>query len=1034
MFCFENVKNPLFFEQNSLPAHSDHRFYLNRRELKEQESSFYYSLNGIWKFRYAENEKGFIQGFETPEFDCHEWEDIMVPGHIQLQGYDYPQYTHIMYAWAGHENVIPGEIPQRRNRVMSYVNYFTLPENMPKDGMRISFQGVESAFAVWLNGIYIGYREDTFCPSDFDLSGAIREGENKLAVVVWQFSSGSWLEDQDFWRFCGIFRDVYLYSVPKIHVEDIRLNPILNETLDQGTLEVKLKFSRRAEKKGQLKASLRMGDTDHSGILKMEIPEEKRVFTTQEVCQPIESNEVSFAMEVRDVILWSAELPFLYELLLEVYDEQGELLEIIPQKVGFRRFEMKNGLMLLNGKRIVFRGVNRHEFSCSRGRAITAEEIRQDIVNIKQNNINAIRTSHYPNQSFFYELCDVYGLYVIDETNIETHGSWKQENTDLIVPGDHEEWLPAVLDRANSMYQRDKNHPSILIWSCGNESYGGKNLYQAAEFFRSHDTSRLVHYEGIFHDRRYPGTSDMESQMYTTVQAIRDFLKENPEKPLISCEYSHSMGNSLGGHEKYTRLALEEPRYQGGFVWDYMDQAILTKDPEKGTYLAFGGDFDDRPSDYNYCCNGIVFADRTNTPKMQEVKYNYQGVELKLSRNSVEIFNHNLFLNTRVFDGWITIQRNGKEILCLQKQFDVPAQERKIFPLELPELFSVGEYVLEVSLRLREKELWADRGHEISFGQYCFRKAAKPQKKTASKLTVIYGTRDIAVRGEHFHAIFGIRKYGMTSYVYGGKEYIKGLIKPVFTRAVTDNDSGCHMMFECAQWKAAEQYARIVDCQYQVSDECFTIRYLYELPSVPRSQCGLTYCVDGDGRVNVALEYEKTEGLSEFPCFGISMILPRQLDYFIWYGNGPEENYADRKCGARLGTFRTVVAENLTPYALPQECGNRTEVRYAACLDGQGRGIEFFCEGAEKSQYGNDMIFAEQVETMEISALPFTAAELENASHIWELPGAYKTVIRLLKCQMGVGGDNSWGAWPHAEYRIPNETMRFECSFQGTVR
>ena len=536
------LKNPQIFEQNRLEAHSDHICYGAEHELLIGKSSLRYSLDGLWKFSYAKNNSLSVKGFEKADFDCKSWDEIHVPAHIQMEGYDVPQYANVQYPWDGKEELIPGQIPEQFNPVASYVKYFTLPEHMKGHKVCISFEGVESGFAVWLNGSYVGYSEDTFDASDFDLTPYLLDGENKLSVRVWKWTSSSWCEDQDFYRFSGIFRSVVLYMIPEAHVWDLSVIPVVSKNLEEAEVELKL----RTSGKGQIKAVLMDG--------------QKKLFSGEAGCE----DETQIQFHVEHPKLWSAEEPVLYELQITILDEAGEICEVISQNVGFRRFEMDDGIMKLNGKRIVFKGVNRHEFSSLTGRVPNKEEVIRDIVTMKQNNINAIRTSHYPDDSLLYELCDRYGLYMIAENNLESHGSWDaylrgRADESYIVPNDHDEWMDMMLDRVNSCYQRDKNHPAILIWSCGNESYGGKVIYEMSQLFHKLDAHRLVHYEGVFHDRRYNATSDMESQMYPSVDSIKEFLAKNTEKPFICCEYTHAMGNSCGAMQKYTDLTDTEP-------------------------------------------------------------------------------------------------------------------------------------------------------------------------------------------------------------------------------------------------------------------------------------------------------------------------------------------------------------------------------------------------------------------------------------------------------------------------------------------
>ena len=606
-FVYEKVKDPEFFAENRMKAHSDHVAYADLKEMESGESSFRFSLNGLWKFAYAPNYVSAVKGFEAAEYDCRGWADIRVPAHIQMEGYDSPQYANVQYPWDGREKIEPGQIPERFNPVANYVKYFEVPKSMKDGPVYISFQGVESAMALWCNGAYVGYSEDTFTPSEFELTPFLQKGENKLAVQVFKWSSGSWCEDQDFFRFSGIFREVYLYTVPKVHIRDLRIRTLLNDGFDQA----KLVLDTETAGTGNVKLTLLQGEMEKLSPERFDGLWKKRQTKKIAELSGAVSNQDTFTVTVEKPLLWSAEEPNLYELLIEVFDETGAVQEVISQNVGFRRFEIKDTLMKLNGKRIVFKGVNRHEFSSRTGRAVSREELWQDLVNIKRHNINAIRTCHYPNVSAIYDLCDRLGLYLIDECNLETHGSWDPAERgladfDSIVPRNRPEWNAVMLDRANSMYQRDKNHPSILIWSCGNEAFGGKNIDDMSKFFHREDPYRIVQYEGVCHDRSYPDISDVESRMYTPAAEIARWLLKDRSKPFICCEYSHAMGNSCGAMHKYTDLTDTEPFYQGGFIWDYIDQSIYKKDRYGKEYQAYGGDFDDRPCDYNFSGNGIA--------------------------------------------------------------------------------------------------------------------------------------------------------------------------------------------------------------------------------------------------------------------------------------------------------------------------------------------------------------------------------------------------------------------------------------------
>lgn len=1018
------IKNPEIFEQNRLAAHSDHVCYKNELEKIKGKSSLRYDMNGLWKFAYAKNQSLAPCGFEAADYDCKNWDEIRVPAHIQMEGYDVPIYTNTTYPWEADESIKPGEVPEIFNPVASYVKYFTIPENMKNKRVCISFQGVESGFALWLNGHYVGYSEDTFDPSDFELTDYIVEGENKLAVRVWKWTSSSWCEDQDFYRFSGIFRDVFLYAVPCAHVKDLSVVPTLNDTFDEGTLSVSI----NADGDGIASVKLyELGDLsvekyDRAKLLLEEFDIELR---DKEICDG--------SCNVKNPLLWSAENPNLYEVKIIVKDTHGNETEFISQLAGFRRFEMVDGLMKLNGKRIVFKGVNRHEFSSITGRVPNRDEVIKDIVTMKKNNINAIRTSHYPDDSMLYELCDIYGIYMIAENNLESHGTWEAYNKgyvdlDFVVPKDKPQWREMMLDRANSCYQRDKNHPAILIWSCGNESFGGKTIYEMSQLFRQLDKHRLVHYEGVFNDRSYNDTSDMESQMYTPAAGIEKFLAEHPEKPFICCEYTHAMGNSCGAMHKYTELTDREPRYQGGFIWDYIDQSIYKKDRYGKWFLTYGGDFGDRPTDGDFSGNGICYGgEREASPKMQEVKFNYQNISVDFDSDYIfTVKNKNLFVNTSVFDAFAILLADGEEVYRTKLQISVPPMDRASYEVPVTLKNSMidveKEYCIVVSFVLKENTIWEKAGYEIAFGQHMIKKPVSEYSCDKS-VELVVGNGNILVRGENFKALFSRMNLGMVSYVYGGVEMLPNTIPlPNFWRTPTNNDSGNMMPQRYAQWKIASMYVttrqdqRFADTSPRVekNDNNIAITYTYFMPTTPQSSCEVTYRVFGDGTIETTLSYDPVKELGDMPEFGMMFKLDADYDTVKWYGLGPQETYEDRQHGGKYGVYENKVADNIAEYLVPQESGNKCSVRYAKVMDKKGRGMLFF---------GDELSF---------SALPYTPHELENAAHHFELPPIHYTVVRVAKKQMGVGGDDSWGAHTHPEYLLDaSEKMEFTFCFRG---
>ena len=1010
-FDYSLVKDPQYFKDGRMDAHSDHTYYRDGEEAQEKATSFRYDLNGIWKFHYARNYGSAIPGFEKADYCCKDWDDIRVPAHIQMEGYDAPQYANVQYPWEGHEDIHPGEIPEHFNPVASYVKYFEVPEEMQGKRLFISFQGAESGIALWLNGQFVGYSEDSFTPSEFELTEYVKEGENKLAAQVFKWTASSWCEDQDFYRFSGIYRDVYLYTVPEVHVYDLQIRAIPDETLSTAALEI----GTDTWGKGTVKITLsKDGET---------VIEDKKALDGEEI----------YSWKVEDPVLWSAEDPQLYDLVLEVYNEAGELQEVVPQKVGFRRFEMKDGIMTLNGKRIVFKGVNRHEFSSVSGRHVSEEELRKDLKIMKQNNINAIRTCHYPDASLIYQLCDEYGIYMIDETNLESHGSWDvaefTKDYTYVVPHDKPEWRDMMLDRANSMYQRDKNHAAILIWSCGNESFGGKDIFEMSQFFHKADPTRLVHYEGLCHDRRYNDTSDMESQMYPSVEAIKEFLAKDSSKPFICCEYTHAMGNSCGAMHKYTDLTDTEPKYQGGFIWDYIDQSIYKKDRYGKEFQAYGGDFGERPTDYNFSGNGIAYGgNRDASPKMQEVKFNYQNITAEINADSVKVINKNLFVSTDIFDCKVTVAKNGKVIHKASLATAVAPLSEETYVLPLAKEEKPGEYTVTVSFHLKEDKAWAEAGHEVAFGQYVYQ-VEEPKKTCPEGVKVIRSTHNIGVRGAHFEVLFSVLNGGLVSYKYAGKEMIEAIPKPNFWRAPTDNDCGNLMGMRYGQWKLASMYLSHKDFrkgpygpsnmpEVEVNEKSVKVAYTYIMPTTPTSECKLSYEVFGDGRVKTTLTYDPVKELGDMPEFGVIFKFNADYDRVEWYGLGEAETYADRKKGAKLGIYANKVADNIARYMVPQECGAKEEVRWAKVTDRKGRGMLF-----EMDENNGPMMF---------SALPYTPHEMENAMHPYELPEVHYTVVRVAKDQMGIGGDDSWGARTHEEYLLKTDKkMEFSFVFKG---
>jgi beta-galactosidase len=1003
--------NPDIFQLNRMEARASFIPFDTIEEAVRRDksaSSRTLSLNGSWRFHFSENPASRPAEFYRSDYDVSQWDELPVPSHWQFHGYDYPQYTNIRYPWIEKDRIQPPFAPTAYNPVGSYVTYFEVPEEWRGRPVYIHFRGVESAFYVWLNGELVGYSEDTFTPAEFDLTPYLTDRQNKLAVEVYRWCDASWLEDQDFWRLSGIFRDVLLISPSPVHIFDFGVRTELDDTYTNAELQVKVKLLRylgAAGEKYQVHALLldpedrKVSDGAMSGMVE---PGDG------------EFSELKLNTSVQKPKLWSAEYPHLYKLVLILKDEAGAVLETTSCHVGFRKIEIRDNLILINGRRIVFKGTNRHEFSCDTGRALSYEDMLKDVVLMKSYNINAVRTSHYPNHPDWYDLCDIYGLYVIDETNLETHGSWRygQTEEEATVPGSKPEWRENVIDRCRSMLERDKNHPSIVMWSLGNESFGGENFRHMYRFLKQSDPTRPVHYEGIFHHRAFDDVSDVESQMYTPPSGVEKYARSNPKKPFILCEYSHAMGNSCGNLFHYTELFDTYPVIQGGFIWDWVDQAIRTRTADGIEYLAYGGDFGESPHDGNFSGNGLLFADRTVSPKLLEVKACYQNVGFSHwnpAAGTMTVTNRYLFTPLDEFEWVCQLLDNGKPVgeLAVASHRVEPLSSSEIV-LSIPDYeppTDSSELLLELSLRLKEPTLWGNKGHEVAFVQLPVLKKRPPQTYiegvNEGQLEASEQNNQWVFKGEHFRIAFDVTNGMLVSYQANDQELLASSPKPNFWRAVTDNDRGNKLHERCSVWREASEESMLLSLSKQKIGCVWNISAEYMLPAAGNSICKLQYSINPDGMIAVTQSLAPTDGLPELPEFGMMLTLDSRYDRLEWYGRGPHENYWDRNKGARLGVYAGRVAEQLTPYLKPQECGNKTDVRSMKVTDANGVGLMFVADPV-----------------MEANMLPYRPTELESCDHAYKLPPMTKTVVRIMDKQMGVGGDDSWQARTHPEYTL----------------
>lgn len=1002
---YAKLENPEYFAENILPAHSDHFFYDSVRDVVLMENMpLKQSLNGQWKFKYSENLYTRPENFYMPGDPLDGFVSITVPGNIELQGFGKPQYVNSEYPWHGTDNLKPGEVSRTDSPVGSYVTTFTLKDELKSKRIFISFQGVQTAYRLFVNGEYVAYSEDSFTPSEAEITSFVKDGENLLAVEVYKNTSATWLECQDMWRMFGIFREVYLYAIPESHVFDISTMCDFDYNSQQGLFKGLYKVE------GSAKYAL-TDIIDAEGNL---------AFSTEgKIVEDGGESYTCVSGTIENVHPWSAEIPYLYTLRVILMDENGEPLEYNILKVGFRRIGIKDAVLMINGKRLVFKGVNRHEFDAVTGRAISVEDMLKDIKNFKKNNINAVRTCHYPNQSTWYRLCDEYGIYMIDETNLETHGSWNYSGNGPYhnpVPESKPEWRDNVLFRANNMVRRDRNHVAVTLWSLGNESYGGENFLMMHDMIKSIDSTRPVHYEGVSWSPEFDAASDVESRMYANPEFVSKYLCSNPKKPFILCEYMHAMGNSLGGMKLYTDLEDLSLSYSGGFIWDYIDQALYTD--SEHTCMGYGGDFGDFPNNGAFSGDGIVFADRSDSPKTCEAKQLYSNVKISVNEKHISVDNRNLFKNLSSYYLVYSVENDG--VTLYKKVFDnlsCAAGNTLILDSDFDgEISPEKDYVIRAVLCEKERTKWADMGHEVCFGEKVILAGTNPlacidKEKTEFK-AVCDEKETRGVNTDNMRMLFGQFTPGPRAFSLDGREYLMATPTPVFYRAFTDNDLGCGFDKKTQIWHMSSLYFTCKNSGFEHRDGVVEVVYDYNSCLDPRIWVRVTYEVYASDAVRVTLKYRGLEGLPELPLVGLELKFDKSMEFVRYFGKGPDENYIDRNNGVKVGVYETKVSDNLTKYLRPQECGNRTSVRWLEIKNGAGEGLLIACEK----------------NTMECSFLPYSAAELNNANHIYELPQRNYTYIRLLAANTGVGGDDSWGAPVHKEFK-PDPSKDYELTF-----
>ncbi len=1013
-------ENSEMFGQNKEPAHATlipYNSVESAQSGKREESTYYKSLNGNWKFHWVDRPLIRPQKFYQDDFDVSEWAEIPVPSNWQLQGYGIPIYTNVKYPYSVKKSPIPS-IDQAYNPVGSYKTTFTQTKDWESRQVFIHFEGVKSAFYIWVNGTKVGYSQGSMTPAEFNITSYIHPGDNQLAVEVYRWSDGSYLEDQDMWRLSGIYRSVYLFSTAPVHIRDYFVKSVFDEYFENATLQLAVKVRNYGETDAQVHSlSLTLFNADNEVV---------GIDPLLQSYVKVDGNKEE-NIELQSIIQkphhWSAEAPYLYTIFITLKDKNSNIVEIIQKKFGFRQVEIKNSQILINNKRIFLKGVNRHEHDPDHGRAIPYERMVEDAKLLKQFNINSVRTSHYPNDPRWYELCDEYGLYVFDEANLESHGLRRK------VPKDRPEWRAACVDRMESMVERDKNHPSIICWSLGNEAGFGENHKHMATKARELDDTRFIHYEGDHKGE----IVDVYSSMYTSPTNLAKSARNEkyagvldvlpftvkPEfwkdKPIMLCEYAHSMGNSTGNLQEYWNIFEESDTCAGGFIWDWVDQGLRKKSLEGKEYWAYGGDYGDEPNTKNFCINGIVMPDRKPNPGVFEVKKVYQNIKVypvHIPSGKVVIVNKHSFSRLHELICHWELTANGKIIQSGElPDLDIAPKEEMnvIIPFTEPELTKNTEYQLKVGFRLKADMVWAPKGHEVAWDQFIIPFSIPcPTEIPFSEIPEIdfeeFPTT-IDITGSNFSIRIDKSAGGLTSYIYEGKELVKSPLLPNYWRALTDNDKGLAnlvgIMKIALPSKKKYQKRKLTNIFAQkINPQMIKISFQFKVP-IGQTNHQTVYTIYGNGDIVVDNSMvPKKEVLK----FGMQMAIPKDFDYITWYGAGPHENYWDRKTGAAVGIYSMYVEKYIHNYIQPQENSNRCDVRWVALTNAEGNGIIFS---------GMPVFY--------FSAWPYTQEDLEHASHAHELPRRDEITVNVDLRQRGVGGNDSWGAKPEEKYRIQKD-------------
>lgn len=989
---------------------------------KKEASSYFLSLNGDWKFHWVQDPRQRPQDFYKKEFNDATWKNFKVPANWELNGYGLPIYVNHPYEFTGKAKTgsrlnPPYDIPVDNNPVGSYRKKFMLPNNWDGRQVFIHLGAVKSAFFIWVNGEKVGYSEDSKLAAEFDITKYVKPGENIVALQVYRFSDGSYLECQDMWRISGIERDVYLYSTPKLDIRDFKITSDLTDNYTAGLLTVQTEINNYRidrntmhSKPDTFSISIELKDAESKTVLKKESTGVQKVLGNYKT-------GYAFSEKLPNVRNWSAEVPYLYTLYITLKDKRGEVLQVIPTRVGFRSVEITNNNFLVNGKRVLLKGVNRHEHNPTQGHTLTKEDMRKDMEMMKKLNVNAVRHSHYPPDPYWMELCDEYGLYVVDEANIESHGRYYDLEYTF---GNDKQWRNPHFDRITRMYERDKNHPSVVTWSLGNEAGNGVNFYEAYEWLKKAD-SRPVQYERA----EWDFNTDMIVPQYPSPAWLKRYAGGKPDRLLVMSEYAHIMGNSLGNFKDYWDVIETAPNLQGGFIWEWIDQAIDTVKNGK-RIMAYGGDFPlEGPvphnfSDNNFCVKGVVTAYREMTPMAVEIKKVYQHIKSRLNGSrELSVTNGYSFRNLDNIQATWEVVEDGKlvEKGTLKTIAAAPGQTAS-FTLPIQTGQKAGkEYFVNVRYTLKDAEPFLEKGYEIAYDQFALTAAPVQNLWTAkaAKLQLAQAGNQYTISGKGFSVSFDAANGTMSGYTVNGQTLLLQGPQPSFWRAPTDNDIGAGFNRSLRMWRNAYEEGKILQADVkQRPNGAYEVVFKKSLVNGD-AEVEQHFTVFGDGSVKVENRFVAVKG--KYPMLmriGTDLQVTKDFDQVQWYGRGPWENYWDRKAASLVGLYKQTLDEQYFPYARPQESGNKSDVRWASLTNKKGKGLK--------------VVFADSL--LNVSALPYSLDDLDPEAdkkqyHSGELIKKDRIYMKVDLQQLGLQGIDSWGSRPLEEYRIPYKDQQY---------